>query len=41
MPPVLGHSSYMRDLSMRAEVDFLAADLLVEIEPAAPETSGV
>jgi hypothetical protein len=41
MPPVLGHSSYMLDLSMRAEVDFLAADLLVEIEPAAPETSGV
>ena len=30
MPPALGHSSYMRDPSMRHEVDGLAGELLVE-----------
>jgi hypothetical protein len=46
MPPALGHSSYMRDPSMRHEVDGLAGELLVEAAtpaaaPSAPETSGV
>jgi hypothetical protein len=45
MPPALGHSGYMRDPTMRHEVDGLAGELLIEAAPApapsAPETSGV
>jgi|Tabmets5t2r1_1033131.scaffolds.fasta_scaffold08531_1 hypothetical protein len=35
MPPALGHSGYMRDPTMRHEVDDLAGQLLVEAAPPA------
>jgi len=46
MPPALGHSGYMRDPSMRHEVDRLAGEQLIEAAmpapaPSTPEPSGV
>jgi uncharacterized membrane protein len=39
LPPVLGHSSYMRDPFMHGYVENLARQLLVELESQAPATS--
>ena len=48
LPPVLGHSSYMRDPYMHGYVEYLARQLLIEylagqllvgLESEAPETS--
>jgi hypothetical protein len=38
MPPVLGHSSYMRDLSMNRYVEGLASQFLIELGTEGPET---